>query len=352
MTTKHAPTAADPLEALNERAQRASLRGAWQREEREKEPEIQPWLWRWEDISSCLLEAGRLVPIGDTMRMRTMTLVNPSRPSPYGTTRTITMTIQHLGPGEMTESHRHTRTSLYFMVQGSGSIHTIAEGEQQSMEPGDLLIQPSWTWHGTSNNGDDQAIWITVQDTGIINTFDAEFREQYPEGPVQPVTKPDGYHFRRLGILRPRTQEATEGQLPIKYRWADALEALEELAQRGESNPYDGVVIEYTGPATGGPTTPTIACKVQLLRAGEETRPHRHTSNTIYHVVQGQGVTKVGKRKGEEKEMPWRRRDCFFVPPWQWHLHRNTSSSEPAILFSVSDRPLLDVAGLYRQEPT
>jgi gentisate 1,2-dioxygenase len=37
---------------------------------------------------------------------------------------------------------------------------------------------------------------------------------------------------------------------------------------------------------------------------------------------------------------------------WRWeaHSHRNTSNTQPAILFSVSDRPVLEVIGLYRVE--
>ena len=85
------------------------------------------------------------------MRMRTIALVNPSQVLPFGTTRTFGVTIQHLNPGETTESHRHTPASIYFTIQGGG-VYTTAEGEQQFMEPGDLLVQPSWTWHGSQND--------------------------------------------------------------------------------------------------------------------------------------------------------------------------------------------------------
>jgi gentisate 1,2-dioxygenase len=38
------------------------------------------------------------------------------------------------------------------------------------------------------------------------------------------------------------------------------------------------------------------------------------------------------------------------VPPLQWHGHENRSSSERAILFTVSDRPALEALSLYREE--
>ena len=60
-----------------------------------------------------------------------------------------------------------------------------------------------------------------------------------------------------------------------------------------EGSPDDGVVLDYVNPMTGGPTLPTLGCSVQLLRPGEETKPHRHTSSAVYFVVHGAGRTTV-----------------------------------------------------------
>jgi gentisate 1,2-dioxygenase len=86
---------------------------------------------------------------------------------------------------------------------------------------------------------------------------------------------------------------------------------------------------EYTNPVTGGPTLPTVGCWVQMLRAGEATRAHRHTASTVYHNVSGKGVTTLGRGAGEE--LRWGEKDCFVIPPWSWHQHRNLASDEPAI---------------------
>jgi gentisate 1,2-dioxygenase len=92
-----------------------------------------------------------------------------------------------------------------------------------------------------------------------------------------------------------------------------------------------------------------IGCWVQMIPPGEATRPHRHTSSTIYHVVQGEGATLAGTKKGDGKEMTWGAHDCFFVPSWNWHHFENRSKNEPAIIFSVTDRPVLK-AGLFRKK--
>jgi gentisate 1,2-dioxygenase len=35
---------------------------------------------------------------------------------------------------------------------------------------------------------------------------------------------------------------------------------------------------------------------------------------------------------------------------WNWHHFKNTSNNEPAIFFSVTDRPVLESLGLFREE--
>ena len=91
-----------------------------------------------------------------------------------------------------------------------------------------------------------------------------------------------------------------------------------------------------------------MGCSIQMLPPGEATKPHRHTGCTAHHAVRGEGATTVGR--GETKDLQWGEQDCFFVPPWQWHQHRNLSQSEPAIIFSVTDRPALEAFGFYREE--
>jgi gentisate 1,2-dioxygenase len=38
------------------------------------------------------------------------------------------------------------------------------------------------------------------------------------------------------------------------------------------------------------------------------------------------------------------------VPNWTWHRLVNASKTEPALLFTVTDRPILDAFGLYREQ--
>ena len=66
-------------------------------------------------------------------------------------------------------------------------------------------------------------------------------------------------------------------------------------------------------------------------------------------MVGGEGVTEVG-RAADATTLGWSTRDCFFVPSWQWHQHKNASPSEPAFLFSVTGRPVMESLVVYRVE--
>jgi 1-hydroxy-2-naphthoate dioxygenase len=342
----------DPrLQSLHRTLAENSLAGHWQT--RQPQPELKPYLWRWPVIYSCLMESGEVVKLGhidEAAARRTVQLVNPGLTAFKSTTRTIQMSIQLVKPGERAECHRHTAAALRFVVEGDGTAYTTVEGEEMHMEPGDLVLTPSWTWHDHYNQGEKNIVWLDVLDVHLMNYLDANFHESYGEGPAQPITKPEGYSRQRLGTVRPRAENPNNRALPYAYKWRDTLPVLEELAASGESDPHDGVLLQYTHPVTGGPTMPTIDCRVQWLRPDEATEPHRHTSSTIYHVMQGDGTTVVGKEKGNGTQLAWTRQDCFVVPSWHWHYFRNTSKTEPAILFSVTDRPVLESLGLYGEE--
>jgi gentisate 1,2-dioxygenase len=351
MSEEHALAETPELAALHRRLAENSLAGHWQT--REKPAKLKPYVWPWAAIYSCLMESGDVIKLGgidDAAKRRTVQLVNPGITHLKATSRTIQMSIQLVKPGERAECHRHTAAALRFVVEADGTGYTNVEGEQMLMEPGDLVLTPNWTWHDHFNPGKNNIVWLDVLDSHLTNYLDAPFHENYGEGPAQPIMKPDGFCRQGLGNVRPRTANIGNRALPYTYKWRDTLAALKEIAAAAQADPYDGFLLEYTNPLTGGSTMPTIGCWVQWLPPRQNTKPHRHTSSTIYHVVQGEGVTTVGDKKGGGDDLTWGAKDCFFVPPWQWHQFSNKSKSEPAIIFSVTDRPVLESLGLFREE--
>jgi len=87
---------------------------------------------------------------------------------------------------------------------------------------------------------------------------------------------------------------------------------------------------------------------LQMLLPGQETRFHRHTGTMLYHAVQGKGEMVVDRDK--PLALRWEEHDSFSLPSWRWHQFRNGSTTEPAILFSLTDRPVLQMTGLDREE--
>ncbi|MGH7887333.1 MAG: cupin domain-containing protein, partial [Candidatus Binatia bacterium] len=146
------------------------------------------------------------------------------------------------------------------------------------------------------------------------------------------------------GMTRP--VGATTGEIPrlLHYHWRDTYASLQQLARTTGSS-YEGAALEYVNPASGGPTLPTMSCRVQMLRPGEKTKSHRHTSTSIYHAYRGSGTTMI-----DGQPFHWQKGDTFIVPLWNWHEHANASSSDEAILFSMHDEPILKAFGLYREE--
>ena len=245
------------------------------------------------------------------------------------------MGFQIVLPGEAAAAHRHTNTALRFVVQGGGA-HTTSNGEPMVMQPGDLLIQPNWVWHDHVNNSKEPIIWIDALDAGVVNFLDAHiFREEWAEGKQQPLTRANGAARRLFGTARkPEVDYEGAAGVPYHYKWSEAVEAMQELAEQGISDPYDGLYIEYKNPVDGGHTFLTMTCYLQMLQPGQETQFHRHTGTFMYHCVQGRGTTIVDKTNSVE--MRWDEHDSFTLPSWRWHAHKNLSKTEPAILFSFT----------------
>ena len=359
MSNVEAPTNSR-IDALHRRMAEHSLGGHWQK--REKSPDLVPCLWKWSAIYSCLIESGEIIKLGhidEAAKRRTINLVNPAIKAQKATSRTLQMSVQLVKPGEMAECHRHTAGALRFVVEGDGDGYTNVEGEEMRMETGDLVLTPNWTWHDHQNPGSKNLVWLDILDSHLTTYLDAIVHENYADdpgqqnyfkGPVQPIVRSDGYCRARLGPARPRTANPDGRAFPYAYKWRDTLRVLSAMDAAGHRDPCEGVLVEYCNPLTGGPTLPTMSCRAQWLAPGEVTRPHRLTSSTIYHVVGGEGVTTMGAEKQEGEDFAWGLRDCFFAPSQVWRRHKNRSKTEPAVLFSVTDRPVLESLGLFREE--
>lgn len=338
------------LEQFDGEIAKLHLRGQWKYDELlvramgGPKPAGLPYLWKWATVYPLLVEACDVLPESFTAR-RHLAFLNPGLER-GGATHTIHMGLQMVRPGEIAWAHRHTIAALRFVVQGCAQAYTVVDGETCPMENYDLILTPQWSWHDHHNESDEHVIWLDVLDVPLVAMLNAISYETYA-GDRQQVRRPSEAESlqARAGALRPTWERPQLHRLPLRYRWSETEKLLKAMAHL-EGSPYDGISLEYVNPMMGGPALPTLACWIQMLRPGENTRLHRHTSSAVYFVVRGEGETIVG-----DQHLEWTQHDAFAVPNWSWHQHLNRSKNDSAILFSVNDAPVFQSFGLYREEP-
>jgi len=102
--------------------------------------------------------------------------------------------------------------------------------------------------------------------------------------------------------------------------------------------------VRFVNPATGASLFPTLDYGALLLRPGEATRFKRETASTLYIAMEGEGATEIGGQR-----LDWRANDIFVVPSFAWRRHVNKGGID-AVLYTVSDAPLIEKIGQYRAQ--
>ena len=308
-----------------------------------------PHLWRWADIHPYLLRIAEIAPLEFTERQQFL-LVNPGLGGALRVTNTIRVAVSIYKPGDTAPTHVHTPNASRTILSAEGGYSTI-EGERCAARRGDLILTPNGTWHGHGNDSAEPVIWMDVLDWPLLEYLDCIWIEE--EDPAatanRPVPAPD--YSKRLygtGGLVPRFAEHRhgigQGASPMfHYDGAATMAALEALAGE-EGSPYDGILMEFTDPVTGGPAFASMGYTAQLLRPGETTLPSRQTASTLYCALKGSGYTEAGGVR-----MEWSENDIFVVPNHLWHRHANTGDGN-AVLYAVTDAPLLKAIGQYRRQ--
>jgi len=301
----------------------------------------QPGYWNYKAIRPYILESGRAITAKEAVR-RVLILENPGLRGQSCITRSLYCGLQLILPGEIAPSHRHTQSALRFIVEGSGA-YTAVNGERSTMQPGDFIITPAWTWHDHGNPGTEPVVWMDGLDIPILALFDAQFAENYPED-VQPVTRREGTSLARYGSnLTPLEPTAPFGKTSpiLSYPYGRSREALAALAKNGDPDACHGWKLQFINPLSGGPAMPTIAAFMQLLPKAFRSSPYRSTDATVYSVAEGTGKVKIG-----DESFTFEPRDAFIVP--SWHAV-SLATKDECVLFSYSDRSAQVALGIWRE---
>ncbi len=302
-------------------------------------PTTQPWLWKWDDVLPLAKRAGELITLERGGDRRVLALANPGLKGLPFTSTTLWGALQYLGPHESAPAHHHTPSAIRFVLTGSG-VYTTVNGDACDMEPGDLILTPNWNWHDHNNKSDEPMVWFDGLDLPLVTTLESVFFENHP-GQLQPVEGHNlseqgfvGVGLREMGITSPAAHSPL-----LRYRWAETERTLESLhLVRGRTM----ISLEFTNPLTGGPVVSTFACEMYRIYPGEHTATKRKTGSSLYVVFQGTGRTVINGVLFE-----WGPGDIFVTPSWASVDHE---AFDRADLFAISDRPVLQLLHLYREE--
>lgn len=316
---------------------------------------IEPWepksasvpvVWRYDELRPHVLKSVDLVTPEKAGR-RVIYLNNPGRQDVSAAVGWLYSGLQVMHAGEAASAHAHSASALRFIMEGTGA-YTVVEGHKMTLGANDFVLTPNGTWHehGVVAEGS-TCIWQDGLDIPLINCLEAGFYKVHP-ALTQAVTHPvDDTSALWGGVgLKPHASAWDKKYSPLfKYEWGPTYEALVRLSKLSEGSPFDGTLMHYVNPVTGGPVMPTIGASMQLLRPGQHTLAHRHTGSYLYQAAKGRGYSVINGQRFD-----WKERDIFCVPSWMFHEHVNTSETDDACLFCFSDLPVMQSLGLYREE--
>jgi gentisate 1,2-dioxygenase len=316
--------------------------------------------WRWSEIAPYLDKIAEIArgadvsPIEFAERQQFL-LTNPGLGGRLQVTSTMRCAVSIYNPSDVAPVHIHTPNASRTILSENGGYTTI-EGERCEAARGDLILTPNGTWHDHGNDGCEPVVWIDVLDFPLMEFLDCVWLDEaYPGAPqgnsrAQRVTFPGSYSHMLYGrgglvpgFLPHRRGFGRETSPMFHYRGSDVWEALAGLRQE-EGDPYEAIALRFINPATGGSVFPTLDYRALMLRSGEATRFKRETASTLYIAIEGQGVTEIAGRS-----LDWQTNDIFVVPSFAWRRHLNQTQND-AVLYAVSDAPLMEKIGQYRAQ--
>ncbi len=307
--------AAKNLSELYEMLDQVKMKNGWAKPTPSLYPQPKqafvPAHWRYRDAHAALHTAGKLVDT-ELAERRNLIMANPIPGNDYATVRTLVGAYQMVKGDESARSHRHTPNAMRVVLEGSPNLFTVVDGQKIRMMPGDILLTPNGCYHGHLNESEHEGYWIDFLDVPLVQYLGPMFFESHPE----------------------TLQSATEisETSPMRFPAADYMP---RLAQVDEFVP--GVRALKLGP----PTLTTFDRVVIRLSTKTEWRCIRKTTNQIFTVVEGSGVSTV-----EGRVFHWARGDIIAVPSWYEHFHMAESD---AVLLRVSDEPLMRMLDWFRE---
>lgn len=308
---------------------------------------LRPHMWQGSALKTLAEQAGQVVGIDRGGDRRVLALSHPDLDGLPFATPTLWAGVQYLNAGEQAPAHRHSPSALRFVMEGTG-VFTLVNGDPIAMNPGDVVLTPSFNWHAHDNPGTEPMMWFDGLDLPLIQSLDAVFFEEGPDslGLYEQSSRSEAERFYSRSGLAPIGPTIAPDEYPASglhsplnvYRWADIDAQLDGMLAGDAAT----AAVRCVDPTNGQDVMPTMRAEVHRLTGGHRTPSIRMVGSTVMLVHHGSGVSVVDGRVFE-----WSAGDVLVVPSWAQVDHRSHGTAD---LFTVSDVPVIEALGLGRTE--
>lgn len=219
--------------------------------------------------------------------------------------------IQMLLGNESAAPHRHTPSALRIGIEATDLVTFVDDAELQ-LDPLDVVLNPSGTWHGHIERDGAGATWLDIVDLPLVAALGAVLFE-----PTRAHEVP--------GLLDPPSVPPM-----CRYAWSDVEAALDRASC------HDGVSTHLYG---DGAVLPTLAVTAYRAERGARVEIPRRTCGAVVLAARGTFSTEM---------QPIEQHDIVALRSWT--PFSATSSADGAVLMVVDTAPALRALGLYREE--
>ena len=303
-------------------------------------PRTRPTHWEYAKVKPLLIRAGELTPIEKAER-RVLVLANPGHGlDNMQASSSIYLGMQLLLPGEWAPSHRHTPNAVRMIVEGEDAWTTV-EGEKLPMSRGDLILTPTGLWHEHGHDGNKPVIWLDVLDLPLVYYLEASYHLNGGRQETIPGHS-DRAYARGALMPTPMFSRSLKRYPMLRYPWADAKSALDELAADRPS--LDAIQVTYANPETGLDAQNILGYYAMMLRPGQTLSIPPRSPAMVFHLIEGAVDVHVEAAKFALAEA-----DTCCAPGFSSVTLINRDTTNPSYLFIVDESPLHRKLGVYEQ---
>ncbi len=167
------PTHLQPIAQVNDSERKFSgpqLRPIWEKPEGNYSPLLN---YKSEPTYQALKKIGEgaASPFDDVC----FEYLNPNTGGPV--LPTMSCYVQMIRPGIHTQAHRQVNSAVYHVFEGRG--HSVINGKRFDWEKGDFFVVPPWAWHEHVNEGKEEVILFSIQDTPVMKALGLYRDEPY-----------------------------------------------------------------------------------------------------------------------------------------------------------------------------